>query len=1138
MQLAHQQSNWVAGMTAATEGTVSHAETSDTNDGFLGRPVKLATFAWQVGQPLFHQFNPWSMLCEDPRNINRLAHFKNMRMDLNVQAVINGNPFYYGRAVMSYVPLQAGDAYSRAEAGNIYDLVHASQRPHIYLDPCKSEGGELELPFLYPKTYMDIPSSEWTKMGMCVLQDINPLYHANEQGDSVDITIFVYAKNVSLNTPTCQIPSTLVPQGNDEYGKISYPAHLIANWAGRLANAPVIGAYARATEMIATAAGGVAAMFGYSRPNAVADEIMIARLFPSYATTNEKDDAVSLAVDAKREVTIDPRVVGLEPVDEMAIVPMAMRESYFNQFTWTTDNVPDEHLFSVRISPMLGLADNVNGEYAVTPAAYTALPFRYWKGSTVIRAQVVCSAYHRGRLRVVWDPDHCNANCAEMFNTNYSMLLDITESQDITFKIGWGANTDYLVVPELDHVGTSVSVNNFTTNIPTCNGTLSFYVVNGLTCPGAVSTPVNVNLFQSMADDFEVAVPDDVNGIATVTTVPTGPLGPPTDGPDAPPGPPPDTNTIVSVRDFAFGQIWQNSTPNRPYTTNFNNFTQSVWIEGNNTYFIHAWGGGTTNVTTANIVLEFNNHQSIASDISVTIGGVIASGTLPPNIGATLSLLVPDVPVVGGANQLVATIEASNRAICRFITTTLPETYQRTFVRGSTLLPLIDGTDAVVFNIGSYTAVKPITGNALTINAPSNVAPSTRGSVASRYGFDLNGVDNPQDGAASMTNQRSTATLPDVSEQWTVSQGASTNWECEITKFCYYIDTSLPAPQGDIQREDPEMEMSYQQFLTELALAEIEDAEENAENVAPQGNCLRGQQRQNLTTISEEHEQESFEAEVREVEFYISPSESESTTDNPNPDCPVATEESQLIPQGDDTPEERNDDKDDANAPEHEVVDLSMGPTSDVPGLSAIYFGEQVTSWRQMLKRYSQKFQIGPAGAANAFSTEIYSPPLVEGGNMTVGSGISYSINHLLDYLTPAYVCQRGGVKFRLSVGNTGDLTSVWVKRLTYLPGRILDVFTGSEPPISKSNFSGGHNFNFCANPSPAFEIPWYSRFRFVHGRNPSVEDTENYIERDFARIFLRARSEIGVLHVAVATAEDFSLSGFLSTPTLAYAVL
>jgi hypothetical protein len=84
MQLAHQQSSWVAGMASATEGTTSHAETSDTNDGYFKRPVKIATYAWQVGTPLYEVFNPWKQFCEDPRNINRLAHFKNLRMSLNV----------------------------------------------------------------------------------------------------------------------------------------------------------------------------------------------------------------------------------------------------------------------------------------------------------------------------------------------------------------------------------------------------------------------------------------------------------------------------------------------------------------------------------------------------------------------------------------------------------------------------------------------------------------------------------------------------------------------------------------------------------------------------------------------------------------------------------------------------------------------------------------------------------------------------------------------------------------------------------------------------------------------------------------------------------------------------------------------
>jgi len=504
-----QTSAWEAGVQTSSDGSELHASTSDTNDSFFKRPVRVDNFTWEVGQSLYAEFNPWRAFYEDPRIMNRIAHFRNLRSKLHVELLVNGNPFYYGRGIMSYIPMPDSDQISIFRSDVPQDLIEASQRPHIYFNPTTCEGGTLTLPFVFPKTHINITEREWRKMGLVTLKSMNSLRHANGGTDPITITVLVYASEIELNTPTSVTPFNLVPQGGTEYGMISGPATTVARIAGIMSQIPVISKYARATEMMANAGAKAAMIFGYSRPRVQIENANYVVGHSSLANVNEGDSSASLALDCKKEITIDPAVCGLGPQDDMAFANIATRESFIDSFEWTELDPPDRHLYSMRINPLNGLLDG-SGHAHITPAGLVALPFDFWTGSMEVRLQVVSSAYHRGRIRVVWDPSYVKD--PNVFNVSYSALIDITESTEVTFKIGWGQDLDYLRVPLLrDHllnIPRAFSVGDVD---PFSNGTLSVYVVNGLTSPADDSTLVEINVFTRMCEDMQVASPTSYN---------------------------------------------------------------------------------------------------------------------------------------------------------------------------------------------------------------------------------------------------------------------------------------------------------------------------------------------------------------------------------------------------------------------------------------------------------------------------------------------------------------------------------------------------------------------------------------------------------------------------------------------------
>lgn len=138
-------------------------------------------------------------------------------------------------------------------------------------------------------------------------------------------------------------PYPLVTQAGDEYigeGVISKPASTVARWANWLSDVPVIGRFARATEIGANAVSGIASIFGFSKPLMLEDlRHFKPRLFGPFAITEGRDNAYKLTLDPKNEVSIDPSIIGLPAKDSMAFANIISREGLIGDFDWLGEHI-------------------------------------------------------------------------------------------------------------------------------------------------------------------------------------------------------------------------------------------------------------------------------------------------------------------------------------------------------------------------------------------------------------------------------------------------------------------------------------------------------------------------------------------------------------------------------------------------------------------------------------------------------------------------------------------------------------------------------------------------------------------------------------------------------------------------------
>lgn len=521
---ADQDAGWVTEKVGMYEPTMDLSNNADSNLGnFLQRPIRQSAQSWVVGQPLFYKFNPWAEFCTNLFVRDKIKNYELLRMKLNVKMVISGTKFHYGRALVSYNPYIKGDQVTVQRNFIDQDLIGASQKPHFFLNPTKNTGGELCLPFFWDKNYLSIPSADWNDMGEITISSFGNLLQSNGGNDPVTVTIYIWAEDVVLTIPTSSDPPLVSQSGrrggrksdsqnanqinrSDEYGQgiISKPASAIAKVAGQLSTLPVIGPYMTATQIGANATSKIAQLFGYSRPNVITDIVQF-KPAPTgnLANIDAADAAVKLTMDSKAEISVDSRTAGLDGSDEMGILDYCKRESYLTQFSWEPDKTPDALLWNTRVLPMQ--LDNINSEIHMTPLAHMATGFEQWQGSLKFRFQIVKSDFHKGRILVRWDPNQFTS--AVDYNTNYSRVVDIAETDDFEIVVGWGQSEPWKECGTPYDSGSNFSdTQRLLGDSTQGNGILELAVLNDLVSP-SIDAPISINVYVSACDDFKLAGP-------------------------------------------------------------------------------------------------------------------------------------------------------------------------------------------------------------------------------------------------------------------------------------------------------------------------------------------------------------------------------------------------------------------------------------------------------------------------------------------------------------------------------------------------------------------------------------------------------------------------------------------------------
>lgn len=485
-----------------------------TMSEFLSRPVIIYKNSLVLNNTYNITIDAWSNYMTTPSVMAKLRNFAYLSAKLKVRISVAGTPFHYGRLLAAYIPYALYNTNYTQHQANLTTNVNWQNMWNAYLsqmdgattiDPKENKPVELTIPLLLPKPMGRLYNfnslaitnfDDFNSLGYLCINTLNPIKATTAAG-SAYITIYGWLEDIKLGTTTGTVISIATESGDEfEKGPVESVASSVEEITDYLGVVPHIGPYARAASMAAGSMARLAALFGWSRPSLASQTVRVKNQpYSSASATIGGDTTMKLTLDPKQELSIDPAEVGGSGDDQMSLAYICKRPSYFYTFAWNPVTAPvTSSLATIPISPMLSATYKYTTYIFQQPTAMglAASPFVYWRGDITLRFEVVCSAFHRGKLGVYFDPNVSQVSLItanESLNKQYIKIVDIQQTQVFEVVVKWASHRPWNFIPS-----PTVDANLVTSNQQDVwNGMVIVTPITYLQSPD--NSPISINVY-------------------------------------------------------------------------------------------------------------------------------------------------------------------------------------------------------------------------------------------------------------------------------------------------------------------------------------------------------------------------------------------------------------------------------------------------------------------------------------------------------------------------------------------------------------------------------------------------------------------------------------------------------------------
>ena len=432
---------------------------------------------------------------------------------------LNGSRFHMGRLIAYFVPLTDTDTIDTWHKQN-----RAAQTSvqHIFLDPANSTIAELKIPFVNWGHYLNVenPDPNVDFLGYVRVAVFNQLRVVGAGVNPLRINILSSLEHSEFHVPGI-VPFTTTVQRERE--QLEEQQRALALKRAELENVYEAQGNTVSSKVtnIYEKVGNVTAPMEFNgdkfdtKAHVTAMDKINVGMQPMYVAMKPFGYLChSENVEFLHRLTLKPssiHVVDFEHFgtrqDEMEFSYLFSLPTYSQTILWTPSFgvglvlaqgylAPCDKLYEGPLSE-LNTAESI--DWQPTLLDYVSLPYTFWRGSLKFHFDIVCTAFHTGRL---WFGLHFGSNIVpvsfDLSNAQYGTYIDLGAGcHHFTYEVPFLSPFEYLRVPN----GRTGRANSNEWIL----GTWSLRVINSLAMPENVPANVDINIFVSGGDDYEVS---------------------------------------------------------------------------------------------------------------------------------------------------------------------------------------------------------------------------------------------------------------------------------------------------------------------------------------------------------------------------------------------------------------------------------------------------------------------------------------------------------------------------------------------------------------------------------------------------------------------------------------------------------
>jgi len=498
---------------------------------YLARPVKLSSGTFALSTDYFLSLSLWSLFFAVPSVRAKLRNCSFIRGNLHYRFSVSGTPFHYGQFLVSPQPYSP----SNVALTNLWSFVTTDKLITAnYLSQASgsaivnvNENMPLEgvWPFICTQPMLRLFNNsslvlgagtdydDMLEMGNLYIMTLNQIKSVSTSPSSLYYQVYAWMEDVEF-TPNTGTQIAITTESKSRVKKdervigpverISTALYNFSNWSGISSISP----FSKASTMAIGSVAQISALFGWSKPimNTVPNYIRN-EAFPNGATTIGFDMSHKIATDPQNELNVDSSLCG-DSEDGMVLRNISSRMSFYNTYTWGHLNGPlATNIFCIPVTPNLVTLYSPTLTVAQpTACAFAVQPFMYWRGTVKFRINICCSAFHRGKYAIYFEPNISQKaliNATFSLNKQFIKVIDIQDTQTVEFCIGWANQRPWLVS------GSAVDAlyindGTVTSALGFANGYITMVPFTALQSPD--NSDVAVNVFVC-CEDLQVSCP-------------------------------------------------------------------------------------------------------------------------------------------------------------------------------------------------------------------------------------------------------------------------------------------------------------------------------------------------------------------------------------------------------------------------------------------------------------------------------------------------------------------------------------------------------------------------------------------------------------------------------------------------------